>query len=59
MRTTLSWAAAAALMACIVGCSQEAPTKKAPGPSAATPQPDATPAVAAANLVTLHVDGMV
>ncbi|GEM_PF-4157704 len=60
MRTIFQWTAPAVLFACVLGCSQDPPSaKKAPGPNIATPKPDATSAIAAANLVTLHVEGMV
>ena len=60
MIATLRWAAPAALIAFALGCSQETPpSQKAAAPGKPSPKADATPAIAAANLVTLHVDGMV
>ena len=54
MRATLRWAAPAVLFALAAGCGQNVEsTKKAPAPAG-----DATPALASADLVTLHVDGM-
>jgi hypothetical protein len=59
MRTTLSWATPAVLLACTVGCGQDPATaKKTPAPSATVPKSDVPPALSA-NLVTLHVPEMV
>jgi len=56
MRATLSWAAPAVMFALAAGCGQNAePVKKAPG----VPSAESTPALASAELVTLHVEGMV
>ena len=56
MRTTLCWAAPAVLFALAAGCGQNAePAKNAPG----APSSESTPALASAELVTLHVQGMV
>lgn len=60
MRTTFPWAAPAVLLACMVGCSRDpAPAKNVPGPDSTARKSEAEPAVSAANLVTLHVEGMV
>ena len=56
MRAILCWAAPAVLFALAAGCGQNAePVKKAPG----VPSVETTPALANAELVTLHVEGMV
>jgi hypothetical protein len=55
MRATLHWAAPAVLFALAAGCGHQTDSAtKAP-----TPTGDATPALASADLVTLHVEGMV
>lgn len=60
MIATLRWAAPAALLACALGCGQDAPaTRNAPAPGTTPGSSDATPALASANLVTLKVEGMV
>ena len=59
MIATLRWAAPAVLIACTLGCSHEPPpTTKATNPGMAPPKSDATPAASAANMVTMHVEGM-
>jgi hypothetical protein len=56
MRATWYWAAPAVLFALAAGCGQNAePVKNAP----AAPSAESTPALASAELVTLHVEGMV
>ena len=56
MRTTLLWAAPAALLACALGCGQDpAPARKAPSAGTTPAVGDATPALTSANQVTLKV----
>ena len=56
MRTTLLWAAPAALLVCALGCGQDAaPARKAPSAGTTPAAGDATPALDSASLVTLKV----